>query len=29
MPVHMYNKESNAARDFLDLTKEIICKIEG
>ncbi|AYE36302.1 ParA family protein [Borrelia turcica IST7] len=29
IPVHMYNKESNAARDFLDLTKEIICKIEG
>ncbi|UGQ16112.1 MULTISPECIES: ParA family protein [unclassified Borrelia] len=29
IPVHMYNKASNAARDFLDLTKEIICRIEG
>ncbi|AHH06494.1 Soj protein [Borrelia crocidurae DOU] len=29
IPVHLYNKESNAAKDFLALTKEIIEKIEG
>ncbi|WP_024655388.1 ParA family protein [Borrelia hispanica] len=29
IPVHVYNKESNAAKDFLALTKEIIEKIEG
>ncbi|AAX17759.1 ParA family protein [Borrelia turicatae] len=29
IPVYMYNKESNAAKDFLELTKEIIEKIKG
>ncbi|WP_024653847.1 ParA family protein [Borrelia persica] len=29
IPVYIYNKESNAAKDFLALTKEIIKKIEG
>ncbi|AJW73233.1 ParA family protein [Borrelia hermsii] len=29
IPVHMYNKESNAAKDFLELTKEIMMKIKG
>ncbi|AHH08406.1 ParA family protein [Borrelia anserina] len=29
VPVYMYNKKSNAAKDFLELTKEIIKKIKG
>ncbi|BCR19382.1 cellulose biosynthesis protein BcsQ [Borrelia miyamotoi] len=28
IPVHIYNKESNAAKDFLELTKEIMEKIK-
>lgn len=29
IPVYIYNKESNAAKDFLELTKEIIEKTKG
>ncbi|UPA17917.1 ParA family protein [Borrelia sp. MN22-0132] len=29
IPVYMYKKESNAAKDFLELTKEIMEKIKG
>ncbi|AHE62752.1 ParA family protein [Borrelia parkeri] len=29
IPVYMYNKESNAAKDFLELTNEIMEKIKG
>ncbi len=28
MPVYEYDKESNAAKDFLELSKEIIDKIK-